>query len=78
MAMERNTLYRKLMKLIGQSPSQFIRSIRLKRAAQLLNQNAFSIGEIVYMVGFEKHSYFTDCFKKQFGVPPSAFKAKKI
>lgn len=78
MAMERNTLYRKLMKLIGQSPSQFIRSIRLKRAAQLLNQNAFPIGEIVFMVGFEKHSYFTDCFKKQFGVPPSAFKAKKI
>ncbi len=73
MSMDRNNLFRKLKKLINQSSSQFIRTIRLKRAAQLLKQKAAPIGEIAYMVGFEKPSYFAECFKKQFGVPPSEY-----
>jgi len=73
MSMDRNNLYRKLKKLINQSSSQFIRTIRLKRGAQLLKQKAASISEIAYMVGFEKPSYFTESFKKQFGVPPSEY-----
>ena len=73
MFMDRNNLYRKLKKLINQSSSQFIRTIRLKRASQLLKQKAAPISEIAYMVGFEKPSYFTECFKKQFGVTPSEY-----
>ncbi len=73
MSMDRNNLFRKLKKIINQSSSQFIRTIRLKRAAQLLQQKTAPIGEIAYMVGFDKPSYFTECFKKQFGVTPSEF-----
>jgi len=73
MSMDRNNLYRKLKKLINQSSSQFIRMIRLKRAAQLLKQKAAPIGEIAYMVGFEKPSYFSESFKKEFGVSPSEY-----
>lgn len=73
MLMSRNSLYRKLKKLINQSTSQFIRTIRLKRAAQLIKQKNAPIGEIAYMVGFEKPSYFTECFKKQFGVLPTEY-----
>ena len=73
MSMDRNNLFRKLKKLINQSSSQFIRTIRLKRAAQLLKQKAAPVSEIAYMTGFDKPSYFTECFKKQFGVPPSEY-----
>ena len=73
MSMDRNNLFRKLKKLINQSSSQFIRTIRLKRAAQLLNQKAAPVGEIAYMVGFDKPSYFSESFKKEFGVSPSEY-----
>lgn len=72
-AMSRMQLYRKLKSLTGQSGVEFIRTIRLKRAAQLLEQNRLTIAEITYEVGFNDLQYFRECFKKQFGVTPSEY-----
>lgn len=71
--MSRTLLYKKLKALTGQSPIEFIRNIRLKRAAQLLEQNELTIAEITYLVGFQDLQYFRECFKKLFGVTPSEY-----
>lgn len=71
--MSRTQLYRKLKALTGKSANEFIRTIRLKRAAQLLEQNQLTIAEVTHKVGFTDLQYFRDCFKKLFGVIPSEF-----
>ncbi|PIB34314.1 hypothetical protein BFP72_02160 [Reichenbachiella sp. 5M10] len=73
LGMSRMQLYRKLKGLIGQSANEFIRSMRLKRAEQLIRQDAMNISEITYQVGFNDLQYFRDCFKKQYGVTPSEY-----
>ena len=75
MAMSRIHLHRKLKAITDQSASHFIRSIRLKRAKQLLEQNSATITEIAYQVGFNNISYFSKCFKEEFGALPSEFEA---
>lgn len=66
-------LYRKLKALTNQSATEFIRSIRLKQAAELLNQKTATVSEIAYNTGFNNLSYFTYCFKKEFGIVPSMY-----
>ena len=66
-------LYKKLKSLLGLSASEFIKDIRLKRAAQLLKMNGKNISEVAYMCGFGDPKYFSKCFKKQFGVNPKRF-----
>jgi two-component system, sensor histidine kinase ChiS len=66
-------LNRKLNALIDQPPGQLIRSFRLQRAADLLKQNAGTVSEISYKVGFSDHSYFSRAFKKQFDCSPSDY-----
>ncbi len=73
LGLSRMQLYRKLKGLIGQSANEFTRSIRLKRAAQLIEQNKLTISEITYEVGFSDLQYFRDCFKKQYGVNPTEY-----
>ncbi|MCV9389118.1 two-component regulator propeller domain-containing protein [Reichenbachiella ulvae] len=73
LGMSRMQLYRKLKGLIGQSANEFIRTIRLKRAAQLIKQGELNISEITYQVGFNDLQYFRDCFKKQYGMNPSEY-----
>ena len=73
-AMSVSQLNRKLNALIDQPAGQFIRSLRLQRAADLLKQNAGSVAEICYMVGFNDQAYFSRAFKKQFGISPSEYK----
>ncbi|WAC09227.1 response regulator [Dyadobacter pollutisoli] len=73
--MSRMQLYRKLLALTGQSPSDFIRTIRLQRAAQLLSANSGTVAQIADSVGFASHSYFSKCFQEQYGRTPSAFVA---
>ncbi|MCB9277254.1 MAG: helix-turn-helix domain-containing protein [Lewinellaceae bacterium] len=69
--MSRSNLLRKVKKLTGLSVSQFIRQLRLKRAMELLKQNAFTVSEISYQVGFGSASYFIKCFREFYGYPPS-------
>ena len=73
MGMSRSKLYLKLKALTGQSSGEFIRVIRLKRAVQLLEKTDYTIKEIMYMTGFNTASYFSKCFKKQFGLVPSEY-----
>jgi signal transduction histidine kinase/ligand-binding sensor domain-containing protein/DNA-binding response OmpR family regulator len=74
--MSRSVFYRKLKNLTGQSANDFIKTMRLKRAAQILRQNKLTISEVSYEVGFNDPQYFSKCFSKQFGLTPSQFVAK--
>jgi signal transduction histidine kinase/ligand-binding sensor domain-containing protein/DNA-binding response OmpR family regulator len=75
--MSRVALYKKLLGLTGKTPIEFIRSIRLKRAAQLLEKSRFTIAEIAYEVGFNNPKYFSRYFKAEFGMLPSAYQVHK-
>ena len=71
--MSRPVLYRKLPALTNYTPNEFIRMIRLKRAAQLLSQNVLSVSEICYSTGFKTPKYFSKCLREAFAVSPSAY-----
>ncbi len=73
LSLSRASVHRKLIAITGLSTTDFIRTIRLKRAAQLLKGNAGQISEVAYKVGFNDVSYFTKCFKNLFGITPSIF-----
>ena len=63
-------LNKKLKTLTGMTPNEFIRMIRLKKAAQLIKQKAINISEVAYVVGFSNPGYFSTCFKEMYGVSP--------
>ena len=71
--MSRATLYRKIHALTGEPPHRFIRSYRLKRAAQLLKAKFGNVGEVAQEVGITNISYFSQCFKEKFHQLPSEF-----
>jgi AraC-like DNA-binding protein len=71
--MDGMAVYRKIKALTGQTAVEFIRTIRLKRAAQLLRQKKLTVAEVTYNVGFNDLQYFRTCFKKMFGVSPSEY-----
>jgi signal transduction histidine kinase/DNA-binding response OmpR family regulator/ligand-binding sensor domain-containing protein len=75
--LSRATLYRKVMALTGEPPYQFIRSYRLKRAAQLLKANFGNVTEVAVEVGFTNMAYFTQCFKEEFHQLPSTYQASE-
>ena len=66
----RSGLFAKIKTLADITPNEMIQVVRLKRAAQLLKENKYSVSEIGYMVGFSNPSYFSKCFQKQFGIRP--------
>lgn len=69
-------MYRKLKALTGQTVNEFIRSVRLKRAAQLLSESDMNISEIMYSVGFSNRSYFSKCFAEEYGLSPKEYRTK--
>lgn len=73
LGMSRTNLHRKVKSITGFPPSELIRNIRLRKAATLLLNQADSVSQIGFTVGFEDHSYFSKSFKKQFGVTPSEY-----
>ncbi|HSO88477.1 MAG TPA: response regulator, partial [Draconibacterium sp.] len=73
MFMSRMQLFRKIKALTNQTPGDFIRTIRLKRAASLIKQKFGNIAQITYEVGFNNPSYFAKCFKDLYGVLPSDY-----
>ncbi len=77
LGMSRVHLYKKLLSITGKTPIEFIRTIRLKRAAQLLRESQMNISEIAYQVGFNNPKYFSKYFKEEFGILPSAYQDKK-
>ena len=73
MAMSRSNLHRRIKGLLHMPPNDFIRLIKLQKAAELLLDGEYRINEICYMTGFNSASYFAKCFQKQFGVLPKYF-----
>jgi signal transduction histidine kinase/DNA-binding response OmpR family regulator len=73
MGVSRMQLHRKLKALTGQSASEFLKTQRLKLALKLLKEKKISIAEVGYTVGFNDPSYFTKCFKQEFGRSPSEY-----
>lgn len=76
MCMSRANLYRKINSITGLTPSEFMRNIRLKKAAELIKEGMYPIVEIAEKVGFNTHSYFTKSFKEMFGMPPISYQKK--
>lgn len=70
-AMSRSQLHRKLIALTNQAPSEVLRNTRLLRAKELLQKKFATPSEVAYKVGFNSHTYFSKCFKEEFGVSPS-------
>ena len=77
MGMSRVQLYRKLKSLTNSSPKELLRRLRLKKAASLLAASDMTVAEIAYEVGFSSPSYFTKCYKEQFGESPTDFLKRK-
>jgi DNA-binding response OmpR family regulator len=77
LGMSRVHLYKKLLALTGKAPLEFIRTIRLQRAAQLLEKSQLTISEVAYKVGFNSPKYFAKYFKDEFGMLPSAYLQSK-
>ena len=69
-------LNKKLKALMGVTANAFVRSIRMKRAAELLKTGRYSVSEVTYDVGFNDLKYFRECFKKEFGMQPTEYSMK--
>lgn len=77
-ALSKSSFYKKIKSLTNQTGIEFIRSVRIKRAAQLLAQGQLTINEVAYMVGFMDVDYFRKCFKEQFGYTPKEHPVSKM
>ena len=77
LGMSRVHLYKKLLQITGKTPIEFIRIIRLKRAAQLLRESQQNVSEIAYQLGFNNPKYFSKYFKDEFGVLPSVYQERE-
>lgn len=77
LCMERTGLYKKLMAILDKSPQMFIRSIRLRKAAELLARGGMAVGEVSEVTGFSSPSYFTKCFQKEYGCRPTEYQPDK-
>jgi ligand-binding sensor domain-containing protein/signal transduction histidine kinase/DNA-binding response OmpR family regulator len=76
LGVSRTMLFLKIKAWTNYTPNEFIHEIRLKRAAQLLEQNKLNISEVSYKVGFNNPKYFSKCFQKRYGETPSQFADK--
>jgi AraC-like DNA-binding protein len=77
LGMSRVHLYKRMRQITGKTPIEFIRILRLKRAAQLLRESQLNVSEIAYKVGFNNPKYFSNYFKQEFGVLPSVYQTQQ-
>lgn len=74
MSLSRSQLYRKIKAITGMTANELIRKIRLKKAKQMIESGSESISEVGFKVGFSSASYFSKCFKNEFGILPTEIK----
>ncbi len=72
----RSAFFKKLKSLTGLAPVEFLKEVRVQRAAQLIETGEFNISQITYMVGMSDPRYFSRCFKQKFGMSPREYKDK--
>jgi YesN/AraC family two-component response regulator len=77
LAMSRSVLYRKIKMLTGSSIQEFVRVVKLRKAANLIVETSTPIAEIAYSTGFANSKHFSTAFKKQFGKTPSEYRANR-
>lgn len=75
--MEPKQLYRKVKQITGCTPIAYLKKLRMKKAAVLLEGKTFSVSEVMYMVGYTNASYFSKCFAEEFGVSPKDYRLKQ-
>ena len=78
MGLSRTQLHRKLTALTEQSPNEFIRALRLQRAASLLQQQQGNVADVAYQVGFNSPNYFTKCFRDVYGQTPTEYASGRV
>lgn len=76
-ALSRSNLYRRTQSMLGITPNDFLRNVRLKHAAHLLSNTDMPINQIALSVGFQSPRYFSQYFNKMFGVTPSKYREPK-
>jgi signal transduction histidine kinase/DNA-binding response OmpR family regulator/ligand-binding sensor domain-containing protein len=76
LGLSRSSLFKKIKSLTGLAPIDFIKELRLQKAAILIESGDYNISQVSYMVGFEDPRYFSKCFKHKFGDTPSEYKGK--
>ena len=74
LGMSRVNLYKRMLSVTGSTPSEFIRSIRLRHAEVLLREGKYNVSEVAYMVGFKNPRYFSRYFAEAYGMYPSQYK----
>lgn len=77
MGTSNSMLYRKFNKILGVTPNELIKNMRIKFAAEMLSRGTYTVSEVAYSIGFNDLSYFGKCFKKAYGISPSDFKDSK-
>ena len=78
MNMSTSSLYRKMKSLTGMGPNEFINKVKMKQAEEMLIQGKLSISEIAFRLGYSTPAYFRQCFKEEFGMPPSEFVKRNL
>ena len=76
-AMSRSVFFKKIKSLTGLTPVEFIRDIRMQRAAQILESGEYMVKEVSYMVGISDTKYFAKCFRAKYGLSPLEYKNKQ-
>jgi len=77
MNMSRSTLYHKILTLTGETPVEYVRSLKLSKAAILLEKTDMKISEIGYKVGFLNPNYFARAFRAKYNVSPTGYMQQK-
>ena len=76
--MSSSTLYKKMKAYADISPMEFVMKMRIQKAVELLKDDSFSVQDVAVAVGFNTHSFFSECFKREFGITPRQWRARNV